>query len=382
MKTALIISFSTLSRAPRILRQISWLTSENWDVDCVGLGPSKPHGVRNFFEVPLIAAWKRYLVYLSSDPKSRFDSLYGRGIPSELLERVDSYDLVVLNELEYSPHELFQKLVKLPNAPMLYVDLHENHIATAASNIFEKFAFERYWNWQLAEFKSLIRNYAGAMRFSSVESRIADLYEKELGKRVAVIRNAPSWAQLSPSATKNGSLRLVHHGMGTRNRGIETSIRALRRVPQASLDLYLVCGWFYKLKVKFLSGLFGVGDRVTLHDPVPTNEIPATINSYDLATVIIPPATENHLHALPNKFFESIQANLGLVIGPNPSMSHFVQQESIGIVLKDWSAKSLAHALNELSIEEINKFKNSSNAASKRFSSLEDQKVFRALLGI
>lgn len=382
MKTALIISFSTLSRAPRILRQISWLTSKNWEVDCVGLGPTKPLGARNFFEVPLTSAWKRYLIYLLADPKSRFDSLFGKGIPSELLERVHSYDLIVLNELEYSPHELFQKLFTSPKPPMLYVDLHENHLATAASNIFEKLAFERYWNWQLAEFKSLTENYPGTMRFSSVESRIAGLYEKELHKPVAVIRNAPAWAKLSPSTTKKGKLRIVHHGMGTRNRGIETSIRALRRVPQATLDLYLVSGWFYKLKVKVLSGLFGVSARVVQHDPVPTSEIAKTINSYDLATVIIPPATENHLHALPNKFFESIQANLGLVIGPNPSMSHFVREEAIGIVLGDWSAKSLAGALGELSIEDIDKFKKSSHAASKRFSSLEDNKVFTKLLGL
>jgi hypothetical protein len=75
------------------------------------------------------------------------------------------------------------------------------------------------------------------------------------------------------------------------------------------------------LKIKSLAIICGVSKRVIFHKPVPTKEISANVNRYDIALVVIPPITENELHALPNKFLESIQGRLAIVTGPNPRMA-------------------------------------------------------------
>lgn len=382
MKSALVVSFSTLSRAPRILRQIEWLGERGWTVDGLGLGDVPPEGVQHLYSAKLQPAIKRYLTYMLKRKRNRYDALFGSSIPKELLEKLGTYDLIVLNELEFAPELALRRLGTSSKPPMLYIDLHENHIATAASNIFERLAFQRYWEWQYQEFRALTSEYEGRLILTSVEGRIAGLYERDLGRSVQIIRNAPSWSELQPSSKASGPLRLVHHGMGTRNRGIEQSIRALRKVPNATLDLFLVAGRFYKLKVRVISRLAGVSARVTLHDPVPTRLIPKAINEFDLASVIIPPATENHLHALPNKFFESIQAGLGVIVGPNPSMASLVSEGRFGLVLENWSTKSLVAALLSVDRDQVQTYKQNAFKASRRFSSLEDQDTFNKILGI
>lgn len=351
-------------------------------MDGLGLGDASPEGVQHFYSAKLQPAIKRYLTYMLKRKRNRYNALFGSSIPTELLDRLGTYDLIVLNELEFAPELALRRLGTSSKPPMLYIDLHENHIATAASNIFERLAFQRYWEWQYQEFRALTSQYEGRLILTSVEGRIAGLYERDLSRSVQIIRNAPSWSELQPSSKPSGPLRLVHHGMGTRNRGIEQSIRALRKVPNATLDLFLVAGRFYKLKVRVISRLAGVSARVTLHDPVPTRLIPKAINEFDLASVIIPPATENHLHALPNKFFESIQAGLGVIVGPNPSMASLVSEGRFGLVLENWSTKSLVAALLSVDQDQVQTFKQNAFKASRRFSSLEDQDTFNKILGI
>jgi len=379
LKSALVISFTHLERDPRILRQIDWLSSNGWQIDALGLG-AKPESISNMYSVALVPSLRRYLAYLFLKPSERFDSLYGNGLPLELGAKLKSYDLVILNELEYAPLTEIQKLESNTKKPILYIDLHENHLSTAASNVFEMFAFSKYWKWQLAKVDDLIASYSGPLRISSVESRIAKRYSNHFRRDVSVIRNAPSWHDLAPSETFEGRLRLVHHGMGTRNRGIETTIRAISSLPNVSLDLYLVAGRFYKLKLEILTTLTFTRKRVHVHQPVPTIAIPETINKYDLASVIIPPATENHLHALPNKFFESIQGRLAIVTGPNPSMAEIVDKEDIGVVLEDWSVRSLRTALKSIRRDDILKWKMNSDRVSSEYSSDSDREKFLRII--
>lgn len=57
---------------------------------------------------------------------------------------------------------------------------------------------------------------------------------------------------------------------------------------------------------------------------VPTQQISTFINQFDLGLFIVEPVNFNYTHALPNKFFEFIQARLGIVIGPSPEMKRIV----------------------------------------------------------
>lgn len=43
---------------------------------------------------------------------------------------------------------------------------------------------------------------------------------------------------------------------------------------------------------------------------------------------MIPPATFNHIWCLPNKFFDFLQARLGIVTGPSPERARIVDEEA------------------------------------------------------
>jgi hypothetical protein len=185
-----------------------------------------------------------------------------------------------------------------------------------------------------------------------------------------------------PSRVDPFSIQLVHHGVGTTHRGIEQSIIALRDLPNAyRLNFHLVSGPTYLLKVRLLAFLLGVHRRVTFHDPVPTPEIPKALNAYDLALVVIPPITENEREALPNKFFESIQARLAIVTGPNPTMARTVSELGIGIVIRGWKSGDIIEGVLSLSANQIQQLKANVHSVSSNFSSDVDQLSFKKTIG-
>ena len=47
----------------------------------------------------------------------------------------------------------------------------------------------------------------------------------------------------------------------------------------------------------------------------------ATLNAHDVGIHILPPVNFNNRWALPNKFFDYVQARLGVIIGPSPEMA-------------------------------------------------------------
>ena len=114
--------------------------------------------------------------------------------------------------------------------------------------------------------------------------------------------------------------------------------------------------------------------------PVPTRQLATELNKYDLALVVIPPVTVNEDQAVPNKLLESIQGRLGLIVGPNSSMSKIVRDHGLGRVLKAWGAADIVNGLSGISREEIVGFKKNSTGVSDFYSANLDGKVFRALV--
>jgi len=115
-----------------------------------------------------------------------------------------------------------------------------------------------------------------------------------------------------------------------------------------------------------------IEQRVVFHQPVSVRDIPKAINSFDLEVIFYPPLTENLRHALPNKFFEAVQAGIGVVIGDSPNMRAIVDTENFGVVVQGWSQSDLVVALNKLDRTIVNELKvNASRAARKLNSDYE-----------
>ena len=87
---------------------------------------------------------------------------------------------------------------------------------------------------------------------------------------------------------------------------------------------------------------------VTVHDPVPPDTLPTVLNQYDLGVFLYPLRTLSHRFHLPNKFFDFVQARLGLVFSPAPEIDAHIAEYGIGIITADTTADALVDALRDL----------------------------------
>ncbi|WP_284297550.1 hypothetical protein [Homoserinibacter gongjuensis] len=95
---------------------------------------------------------------------------------------------------------------------------------------------------------------------------------------------------------------------------------------------------------------------------------------------IFPPTTFNLAWCLPNKFFDFIQARLGVIVGPSPEMKRFVDDYEVGLVLPDFEPASLAAALEALTPERVSEWKHASNRHVHELSGEEQGKIWGRLV--
>jgi len=131
----------------------------------------------------------------------------------------------------------------------------------------------------------------------------------------------------------------------------------------ATLDLYLIDqgdGYVPSLRERFAGS-----DRVRVHDAVPAAEVVETLNGYDVGVYSLPPISFNFRWALPNKFFDFVQARLALVIGPSPEMAGLVEEHDLGVVARDFTPEGFAAAIDALTPAGVAAAKAASDRAAR-----------------
>ena len=97
---------------------------------------------------------------------------------------------------------------------------------------------------------------------------------------------------------------------------------------------------------------------------MPLENICEALNAYDVGVYILPPVNFNHEFALPNKFFEFVQARLAVAIGPSPEMSRLVREHGFGVVAPSFEPKALADMLNALTVSDLMAMKKAADQAA------------------
>ena len=147
-----------------------------------------------------------------------------------------------------------------------------------------------------------------------------------------------------------------------------------------SLDLYLVTSGNERY-LEWLKAKAKSNKKIRFLSPMQPQEIPTTINRYDIGVFILPPTSFNHHFALPNKFFEFIQARLAIAIGPSPEMAKIISRHKNGIVADSFKARTMATILNQLSAEDIDKFKYHSDTIAWEMSSEKNkEKILKMIV--
>lgn len=357
-----------------MLRQLKWLKKLGYKVSFIGFGDVGSLGLLKFFRVPVSSVLTRYLAYLLPS-NLRFRLLYGRHVSEEAVNTVRSSDLVIINELELIP-AFSKEIFGIP----IYLDLHENHVDDAHHGVFELIAFKNYWRWQTQHLRSFVSQNKTSIRVSTVESAIAQKYSSFFSLPVQVIYNSPLTAKNFGSPASENEVRLVHLGMARKNRGVELILSALKNLKRPfTLDLILVFAPvipFFEWKIRFLIFWYRLRKQVHLKPPVPVERVVEELTRYDISLVIGSNATNNDLNSLPNKFFQSAQAGLMIICGPNPAVKRLVASGDLGISLSDWDAKELSIVLQGLSIQDLNSYKRNSEAFAPEISESRSEQTF------
>lgn len=361
----LCVSFSPLLRDARVLRQLEVL-KEFGEVITVGYGPA-PEGVAEHIEIdggaPSLPQTPGGIAKLTL---RRYRSVeLTSPAEKDVLESVLSLgrlDLVVANDARALP--LASRAAE--GAPIL-ADMHEWAPEENAGSLPWRVLVGPYMTHLCRRYLPLVNG------ITTVNDSIARAYERNFGVRARVVRNAGAHRDLRPSPMQPDLVRLVHSGIAVPGRNIEALIDAtIAAGDRFSLDLYLLGNDPYLRSLKDRAK--GTG-RIRFQDPVEPDALPATLNKYDLGVFLLPPTNINTRLMLPNKFFDFVQARLGIVFGPSEETSRLIQTLGLGVVTDAWDAEDLTASLVDLSADDIAGFKEASHRASALLSSETDRTV-------
>ncbi|MGF6821585.1 hypothetical protein M2317_000471 [Microbacterium sp. ZKA21] len=369
----LCISFSDITADSRVLRQLGVL-QEFGEVTTLAYGP-RPENSDHHLELP------SSLPSLPQTPSGVVKLLLRRyrSVATEApairaaLKAIDgqSFDIVVANEARALPLAF-----RVEGSPRIWCDLHEWAPEERTHVLSWRLLVAPFMRWICAEY--LPRADAA----TTVNRSIAEMYGQAFGVLPDVVRNAiPYRSDLIPTALEPQRVRLVHSGGAVPGRNIEALIDGVELLGDGcTLDLYLIGSRQGDTYWRELSARIEASERTTLHPPVAPDLLPDTLNAYDLGVFLLPPHTPNHRYMLPNKFFDFVQARLGLVFGPSVETDRLIRDEGLGVITDGYSAEDFASAIRALTPERITAFKRASDSAAVRLSSEEDIEVERRIL--
>jgi glycosyltransferase involved in cell wall biosynthesis len=350
--STLIICFTHLHKDPRVLRQISWL-KDKYEITTLGFSPSNVEGVShvNYDQgpaSPILKKLNRVITFFSGN----YDLFYWNANRAGYDEKIKNkkFYFIIANDYETLP--IGVRLKEAQNTTLLF-DAHE----------YSPLEFTESLRWRTLQqplIEHICREYIPRATIAVTVCReIAETYEREFGKRFEIITNATEFEDLQPSPTDSDKIRLIYHGGASRSRQTHKQIEMMRFLDDRFELSLMVLG--QPNYVESLKKMAQPLSSIKFLPPVGTNEIAAFTNQFDVGIYSLPPTNFNNKYALPNKFFEFIQARLAVVIAPSPEMARIVREFDLGVVAEDFSPESMAAAIKTLTPEKIDHFKAQAN---------------------
>lgn len=361
----LIISFSDISSDARVLKQVRYF-ADRYDVTTYGYGPSPDPRVEHLEldTAHRIRRWRRRDLILR-----RFRRMYD-GQPAVQRARadlaaLDRFDVVLANDID-----TVEIALELEPRHGVHADIHEYAPRQNEELLIWRVFEAPYVRWMCR------RLLPRAASMTTVGKGVAAEYRRAFRVDPGVVTNAAPFADL-PVRSVGQPIRLVHSGASLRNRRLEVLVDAvMATASDVTLDLYLM-GNDPAYVAELKSRAAGT-DRVRFPDPVPYNRLIAQLNEYDLGVHVVAPTNFNNRWALPNKFFDYVQARLGLVIGPSPEMEAILRAHDLGAVAGSFDASSLTAVLDALTPEGIARWKANADAAARTLSAEAQVEIWGA----
>lgn len=366
----LILSFSNLHSDPRILRQYEALKNTSHVSTCA----NTPFADKNipFYPIsqPLPYSLPRKFKRLFQFTIKNHDAYYWDDNKKRVAYNFKDhkFDVIIANDISTLPLAL---RIANNKAKVLF-DAHDYHP--------QEFEEDFKWRLFLQPFiKYLCKKYIPqADAFTTASDGFVSVFEKFTGCKPIVITNAPFYCELSTTSVDPNHIKLVSHGAAIPTRKLELMIEMMTYLDKKFyLDFLLLGDTNYINKLKKLAIN---NTNIRFLPPVKTTEIAKFTNSYDLGVYILSPTSLNNILLSPNKLFEYVQARIGAIVSPNQEMAKFVKKYDIGIVVKDYSPKSMAEVIENLSTAQITYFKNQAHLHAWKLSAEENIKKIQNIV--
>lgn len=364
----LILSFVPIDGDPRVMKQVRRFVDE-YDVTTCSPGPP-PHARVTHLTMEGGYVGRRSLpsrlIELVARPAERFRWLYFRTPVAQQVEELlggQEFEAVIANDADpvgiacrlFGPHRV-------------HADLHEffPDMGFAKSRLGRR--QQRYYKWMT---RSLISQAASS---TTVGAEIARRY-REYGLDPQVVTNATHLRDLVPSPVGR-PIRLVYSGNPFVVWGLPEIMRAVAAArSDVTLDLFLT-RYIPVDRAQVEQLATELGDRITVREPVPQSELVETLNAYDVGIFVLPPLSPNSELALPNKFFDYVQARLALLVGPSVEMARIVRERGLGLVTSDFTDSSIVEAIDALDADSVQAFKAASDTAASDLASERQVEVW------
>lgn len=372
MPRILILTYSDVNRDPRVLKQISFFRNQGFEIVLSSL---EYKGELTFFPIRkrknLFFRALKLLIMMCRLKRLRVWE-FVRNSSFEELKNQKPFDLIFANDEETWP--IADKLRNLKSGTKLVFDAHEYYPGQFNDRLSWSI-FHKWYSEYLCETYPKTSDF-----FITVCDGLAREYEDKYVKKALVVLNTPDFESDLNPVPVGEKIKIIHHGIAVRSRKIEKMIQMMEVLDSRfELNLMLMpsdSSYYEELQV------MSKGKPVKFLPPVPTKKISAFLNQFDLGLFLLEPVNFNYEFALPNKFFEFIQARLAIAIGPSPEMKKILQKEKLGIVSDTFDSIELAQKLNQLSSHEIFLYKQRSQDVAFLYSSHQNEEVFTSILDL
>ena len=259
------------------------------------------------------------------------------------------FDLLVSNDLDTLPASYLAKTIKIPfSRRRTSVHIHDCHeYFRGVPELSGRKSVTSVWKW-IED-----RIFPKLKKVLAVNQSVADLYSKEYGNHITVIRNVPFRKLLLQARDKSalnikaGQKIILYQGAINIDRGLEEAILAMHHLKTDAILVVAGIGDLYKSLIDFTIRQ-GLSEKVRFLGQIPFEELHSVTLMADLGLSIEKDVSINYHYCLPNKFLDYIQANVPVLVSPFPEMKNIVDEYLIGEYIGSHDPVSLATIIDDM----------------------------------
>lgn len=185
-----------------------------------------------------------------------------------------------------------------------------------------------------------------------------EFLKKEYGiKNLILLRNLPRYYKPELNLDLHSHLLIdksnkiiLYQGVLLKGRGIEKIFSVLNDLPDCVF--VIAGGGEFEQHYRKLADEMKVSDKVFFLGKLTQDELPKITASVDVGVSIIENLSISYYHALPNKLFEYIMADVPVIVSNLPQMKEVVEKYDVGYAVEFENKDELISAIKKLTEDE------------------------------